>query len=54
VEWGSCAIVVSRDILFGMSRVFLAFAEAQFANANVFRDLAEAEGWLASLRSSAA
>jgi hypothetical protein len=50
VAWGACAIVASSDILFGMSRMFHALVEAQFANSNVFRDLAGAERWLASLR----
>ena len=54
VDWGSCAIVANRDILFGISRMFHAFAEAHFANLNVFRELAEAELWLASTRSPAA
>lgn len=30
-----------------MSRVFRAFAEAHFAESNVFRTLGEAEDWLA-------
>jgi stage II sporulation SpoAA-like protein len=51
VRWGSCAIVASRDVLFGMSRVFQVFAEAHFANSKVFRDLDDAERWLASVRS---
>ena len=52
LRWGSCAIVASRDVLFGMSRIFRVFAEAHFANSNVFRELDEAERWLAYLRSS--
>jgi SpoIIAA-like len=51
VHWGACAIVASRDVLFGMSRMFHAFAQEHFARSNVFRELEEAERWLASLRS---
>lgn len=48
---GACAIVAKSDLLFGMSRVFHAFAEVHFARACVFRDLEAAERWLASQRS---
>ncbi len=51
LEWGACAIVARSDLLFGMSRIFHAFAEAHFARSNVFRDLEAAERWLASRRS---
>ena len=51
LEWGACAIVAGSDLLFGMSRIFHAFAESHFANANVFRDLDKAERWLSSQRS---
>ncbi len=51
VKWGSCAIVASSDVLFGMSRIFRVFAQAHFANSNVFREIDQAERWLASLRS---
>lgn len=54
VEWGSCAIAASGDLLFGMSRVFQALAESHFANLTVVRSLEEAERWLASLRQPAA
>jgi hypothetical protein len=50
IQWGSCAIVASRDVLYGMSRILRAFAEAHFADSNVFRELEEAERWLASRR----
>lgn len=50
VEWGACAVVASSDLLFGMSRVFQAFAEVHFTDASVFRELPEAERWLASRR----
>ncbi len=51
LEWGACAIVAKSDLLFGMSRVFHAFAEVHFARSSVFRDLEAAERWLASQRS---
>jgi hypothetical protein len=53
VGWGCCAIVASRDVLFGMSRMFQVFAEEHFAESNVFRGCEEAERWLASLRTGA-
>jgi hypothetical protein len=53
LEWGSCAIVASRDVLYGMSRILRVYAEAHFVNSNVFRELEEAEIWLASQRSPA-
>jgi hypothetical protein len=50
IQWGACAIVASRDVLFGMSRMFEVFADGQFEDSQVFRGLEEAEHWLASLR----
>jgi len=50
VKWHSFAVVANNDVLFGMSRVLHAFAEPQFVNSHVFRELEEAEDWLASLR----
>jgi hypothetical protein len=50
LQWGSCAIVASRDVLFGMSRVFRVFVEEHFADSSVFRALDEAERWLAARR----
>jgi hypothetical protein len=54
VRWGACAIVASRDVLFGVGRMFQAFTGAYFSDSNVFRDLEQAEHWLASIRPSAA
>jgi hypothetical protein len=48
VAWGACAIVAADDALFGMSRMFHVFAEAHFARSSVFRELDDAERWLAS------
>ena len=47
VEWGACAIVASRDALFGMSRIFEVFAESLFHRIRVFRKRKEAQQWLA-------
>jgi hypothetical protein len=54
VQWGACAIVASRDALFGMSRVFEVFAEGLFARTRVFRERKDAERWLTARRSPAA
>jgi hypothetical protein len=51
VEWGTCAIIASSDVLFGMSRIFQVFSEARFTHSNVFRSREEAERWLGSVRS---
>ena len=51
VKWGACAIVASRDALYGMLRVFQVFAEAHFEDSCVFRDREGAERWLESARS---
>jgi hypothetical protein len=50
VQWGACAIVAHRDVLFGMSRMFEVFAQSSFSATHVFRKLAEAEAWLAAQR----
>lgn len=52
VEWGACALVASSDALYGMTRMFHAFVDRAFAASNVFRDLEEAERWLATVRST--
>lgn len=46
VEFGMCAIVVNRDAMFGMMRMFSVFAERNFRAIRVFRGSAEAEAWL--------
>jgi hypothetical protein len=48
VQFGTCAIVASKDALFGMMRMFEVFTENYFIETRVFRVLAEAEAWLAS------
>ena len=45
VEFGLCAIVVNRDAMFGMMRVFGVFAERNFRAIRVFRKAAGAEAW---------
>jgi len=45
-SFGACAIVASRDAMFGMMRVFEVFAGRYFRAICVFRELAEAEQWL--------
>lgn len=52
VKWGACAIVATRDVLFGMSRMFQVLSEGRFVTSRVFRDRQEAEAWLASVRSA--
>ena len=46
VEFGMCAIIASRDIVFGMMRVFAVFAEPFFRAIRVFREVGEAKAWL--------
>ena len=50
IRWGVCAIVATRDLVFGVSRVLEARAEESFAAIQVFREAAEADAWLASER----
>jgi hypothetical protein len=51
VQWGACAIVASRDALFGMSRMFEVFLEGSFVCTRVFRERKDAERWLTGTRS---
>jgi hypothetical protein len=48
VEFGMCAIVATRDSMFGMMRMFEVLASRYFRAIRVFRDAGEAEAWLAS------
>ena len=48
IPFRACAVVANTDVLFGMSRMFEAFAEERFRAIRVFRTVEEAEGWLAS------
>jgi hypothetical protein len=40
------AIVVSRDVSFGMARMFAILSEASTMRTSIFRDVDEAEAWL--------
>jgi hypothetical protein len=53
LRFGACAIMASRDALFGMMRMFEALAEEFFLEMRTFRDATEAEQWLAERRSPA-
>src|SRR6266404_78653 len=46
VSFDACAIIASREVLYGMSRMFEAFAEKWFHDIHVCRTLDEAETWL--------
>jgi len=47
LTFGRCAIVVDRDLMFGLSRMFEAFAHEHFQEIQVFREPVAAEAWLA-------
>ncbi len=46
VRFDACAIAVSSELIFGMMRMFEAFAEENFGATRTFRGLEEAERWL--------
>jgi hypothetical protein len=48
IDFRACAVVVNRDALFGMLRMFEVFAHPHFERLRVFRDAAEAWQWLES------
>ena len=48
VQFGICAIVASRDAMFGMMRVFEVAAGPYFRSIRVFRDPLEAQKWMSS------
>ena len=48
VQFGACAVVAPRDVLFGLSRLFEAVAAERFRRMSVFRRVEEAEDWLRS------
>jgi len=54
VRFGACAIVASRDALFGMLRMFEVMVQDYFRAIRVFRASAEAEAWLVSQRQQSA
>ena len=50
VQFEACAVVATRDAMFGMMRVFGVAAEPFFRAIRVFRESSEAETWLISQR----
>jgi hypothetical protein len=48
VQFGACAIVATRDAVFGMMRMFEVIAGDYFRAVRVFRTLSEAEAWVES------
>ena len=48
VRFNTCAVVATRDALFGMLRMFSVVAGPYFTAIHVFRGASEAEEWLAS------
>jgi len=50
VQFGACAVVAPRDVLYGMLRMFEVFTEKLFRKTRVFRTLPEAEAWLTAQR----
>lgn len=48
IDFRACAVVVQRDALFGMLRMFEVFAHPHFERLRVFRDPDEARAWLES------
>ncbi|HYX70484.1 MAG TPA: hypothetical protein VE825_15220 [Terriglobales bacterium] len=48
VRFDACAILATRDALFGMMRMFEAMGEKYFRVTRTFRVASEAEEWLAS------
>lgn len=54
LQWGACAIVASRDAVYGISRMFAVYTEQSFSSVRVFRELAEAEAWLDATRTPGA
>jgi hypothetical protein len=50
VKFDACAILATRDALFGMMRIFEVAAQQYFREIRVFRVAAEAEAWLQSQR----
>jgi hypothetical protein len=50
LNFGYCAIVTSRDVIFGMARMWAVFVEGYFTAVEVFRSATEAEIWLAQRR----
>jgi hypothetical protein len=52
VEFGICAIIATRDAMFGMMRMFEVSAGSYFRAIRVFRVATEAQAWLVSQQSA--
>jgi len=50
IQFDACAILASRDALFGMMRIFEAISEEVFRVTCTFRDAEQAEEWLEAQR----
>lgn len=48
VQFGKCAVVATRDAMYGMMRMFEVLTARYFEAIHVFRNSAEAEAWLVS------
>jgi hypothetical protein len=48
VQFQACAVVATRDAMFGMMRMFEVLASDYFTVIRVFRKMDEASGWLSS------
>jgi hypothetical protein len=51
-QFGVCAIVATRDAMFGMMRMFEVLARPYFLATRVFRGRPEAEAWLMAQRTA--
>lgn len=49
IDFRACAVVVKRDALFGMLRMFEVFAHHHFERLRIFRDPKEAWEWLSAV-----
>ena len=47
IPWGACAVVTTDETMYGMVRMLQVFAEQVFSAFAVFREMDEAEDWLA-------
>ena len=52
VQFGFCAIIAPRDVMFGMMRMFEVYSAPYFRGTRVFREIAEAEAWLSAQESA--
>jgi hypothetical protein len=50
LNWGNLAVVASRDVVFGVSRMFEMLSQSHFDATNVFRTREDAEAWMVAAR----